>query len=98
MRRIIDLSLLSNWLRLIALSIFIVSFHGCAGLRGMLEKPSPFPMYTEDYLEKNEFSVTKGNDVVGRLAVIKVENGDTLPDIARHFSVGINAISARIRG
>jgi L,D-transpeptidase ErfK/SrfK len=94
MCRIIDLSLLSNWHRLIVLSIFILSLHGCAIIRSIQETPSPFPIYPENYLERNEFSVVKRDDVIGRLAVIKLEKGDTLPDIARHFSLGINAISA----
>ncbi len=45
-------------------------------------------------IEPNDFAVPKGDDVIGQLAVIKLEKGDTLPDIARHFSLGINAISA----
>jgi L,D-transpeptidase ErfK/SrfK len=94
MCRIIKLPLLSNWLRLIVLSIFILSFHGCAGIRSIQEKPSPFPIYPENYLERNDFSVAKEDDVIGRLAVIRLEKGDTLPDIARHFSLGINEISA----
>ena len=94
MCRIIKLPLLSNWLRLIVLSIFILSFHGCAGIKSIQEKPSPFPIYPENYLERNDFSVAKEDDVIGRLAVIRLEKGDTLPDIARHFSLGINEISA----
>lgn len=94
MYRIIKLSLLSNWLYLIVISIFILSFYGCAGLKSIREKPSPFPVYPEDYLERKEFSLTNNDNVIGRPAVIKLENGDTLPDIARHFSLGINAISA----
>jgi L,D-transpeptidase ErfK/SrfK len=50
--------------------------------------------HPEAEIERNEFSVAKGDDVIGRLAVIRLEKGDTLPDIARHFSLGINAISA----
>jgi L,D-transpeptidase ErfK/SrfK len=57
-------------------------------------KPSPLPSYPEEKIERNEFSVAKGDDVIGRLAVIRLEKGDTLPDIARHFSLGINSISA----
>ncbi len=94
MCRIIKLPLLSNWLRLIVLSIFIISFHGCAGIKSIQEKPSPFPIYQENYLERNDFSVAKEDDIIGRLAVIRLETGDTLPDIARHFSLGINEISA----
>jgi L,D-transpeptidase ErfK/SrfK len=45
-------------------------------------------------IEKNEFPVVKGNDVVGQLAFIRLEKGDTLPDIARHFGLGLNVIMA----
>ena len=58
------------------------------------DKPAPFPVYPETYLQRNDFPLVKGDDVIGRLAVIKVEDGDTVPDIARHFSLGSNAISA----
>ncbi len=94
MCRIIKPSLLSKWAYLLALSIFILSFYGCAGIKSMLEKPSPFPILQEDYLERNDFSVSKEDDVIGQLAVIRLEEGDTLPDIARHFSLGINEIGA----
>ncbi len=53
-----------------------------------------FPSHAEKEIERNAFSVARGDDVIGRLAVIRLEKGDTLPDIARHFSLGINAISA----
>jgi L,D-transpeptidase ErfK/SrfK len=94
MCRIIDLTLLSNWRLLMVLSIFILSLHGCATLKSVQEIPSPFPIYPESYLERNDFTVAKGDDVVGRLAAIRLEKGDTLPDIARHFSIGINGVSA----
>ena len=39
------------------------------------------------------FPVARGDDVIGRLAVVKLEKGDSLPDIAQHhFSLGITAI------
>jgi L,D-transpeptidase ErfK/SrfK len=57
------------------------------------EKPQPLPSYPEEKIERNEFSVAKEDDVVGQLAFMRVEKGDTLPDIARHFSLGINEIS-----
>ena len=90
MYRIVDLSLLSNWVRLIVLCIFIVSLNGCAALK----KTGLFPGPLEKEIERNKFPVAGGDDVIGRLAVVRLEEGDTLPDIARHFSLGINAISA----
>lgn len=54
----------------------------------------PFPVHREKEIERNKFPVARGEDVIGRPAIIRLETGDTLPDIARHFSLGINAISA----
>ena len=63
-------------------------------MKSFQEKSSLSPGRPDKEIERNEFSVSKGDDVVGRLAVIRLEKGDTLPDIARHFSLGINAISS----
>lgn len=93
MRRIVDLFLLSNGLRLIVFFIVSLSLHGCASTKIVHEEYQPIPRYLETDIERNTFSVAKGDDVVGRLAFIHLEKGDTLPDIARHFSLGINAIS-----
>ena len=106
MCQIIDLSPLSNRLRLLVLFTFILYFYGCAVTKKVEVKSSSLPSYPEqkiereekiervEKIEQNEFSVAKGDDVIGRLAVIRLEKGDTLPDIARHFSLGIDAISA----
>ena len=92
--RIIDLFPLSNRLHLIILLMFILSFHGCADMREFLDKSLPLTGHLEEKIERNDFSVAKEDDVIGRLAVIRLEKGDTLPDIARHFSLGINTVSA----
>ena len=94
MFRIGDRSLSCNWLRCTALCIFIFSLSGCAATKSVRETAEPFPSHHEKEIERNKFSVARGEDVIGRLAVIRLEKGDTLPDIARHFSLGINAISA----
>ena len=52
------------------------------------------PSHLEENVARNEFSVAKGDDVIGRLRFISLEKGDTLPDIARHFSLGLNGVSA----
>jgi L,D-transpeptidase ErfK/SrfK len=54
----------------------------------------PFPGHREKEIERNKFPVARGEDVIGRLAIIRLEKGDTLPDIARHFSLGNKEISA----
>lgn len=94
MHRIIDPSFSSNWLRLIALSVCILAVNGCAVRKSLLERPQVAPSQLEKETERNEFPVARGDDVVGRLAAVRLEKGDTLPDIARHFGLGINALTA----
>lgn len=94
MSRIIDLSALSNRLRLVFLCIVIIFLSGCATTKSVHEVSQPIPVHLEERIERNEFSVAKGDDVIGRLASIRLEKGDTLPDIARHFSLGMNGVSA----
>jgi L,D-transpeptidase ErfK/SrfK len=91
--RISDLSPLFNRLHLIILLIFIFFFHGCADMRELVKSLPPH-IHPEEEIERNDFFVSKEADVIGRLAVIELEKGDTLPDIARHFSLGINTVSA----
>jgi L,D-transpeptidase ErfK/SrfK len=74
------------------LSIFLLA--GCAALKVVREEAPPVPTVHEKELERNRFPVARGEDVVGRLAVVRLEKDDTLPDIARHFGLGINAIRA----
>jgi L,D-transpeptidase ErfK/SrfK len=54
----------------------------------------PLHIHSEEEIERNDFDVANEDDVIGRLAVIRLEIGDTLPDIARHFSLGINTVRA----
>jgi L,D-transpeptidase ErfK/SrfK len=74
--------------------MFVSSFYGCAVMREALVKSLPPPSHPEEKIERNDFFVAKEDDVIGRLAVIRLEKGDTLPDIARHFSLGIDSVSA----
>lgn len=90
MRRTVTLSLVADWLRPVLLGISIFALTGCAATKSAWLSP----VHPERELERNRFPVAKGDDVIGRLALVRLEEGDTLPDLARHFSVGINAISA----
>ncbi|MBT0652036.1 L,D-transpeptidase family protein [Geomobilimonas luticola] len=89
MYRTADLPLLANWRCFAALCTALVALNGCAAMRTVQE-----PGHPESEIKRNTFPVARGEDVVGRLAVIRLEEGDTLPDIARHFGLGVNAISA----
>lgn len=59
-----------------------------------VQKALSSPGHREKEVERNRFPVARGEDVVGRLAIVRLEKGDTLPDIARHFGLGIDEISA----
>ena len=63
-------------------------------MHSVQEKFGSSPGVPDKEIQRNDFSVARGDDVIGRLAFVKLEKGDTLPDIARHFSLGINAVSA----
>lgn len=94
MRRITDLLTFSYLVHLSVLFIFMLSLHGCAQLKVKPEEPLRPPSRLEEKIEANDFVVEKGEDVLGRLAFMRLEKGDTLPDIARHYSLGFNGISA----
>ena len=90
----LTLTQLSGCLRVLVLSVFIISLQGCAVMKIVQDKFRVFASHPEEEIEKHHFQVAGGDDVIGRLAVVRVEKGDTLPDIARHFGLGINAVSA----
>jgi len=99
----IELTSLSNALRLTALVVALVALNGCAVAMKrapdeyqLVQKNSKEPASRQlaENIERNVYSVAKGEDVIGRMRFITLEKGDTLPDIARHFSLGLNAVSA----
>ncbi|MGD9332564.1 MAG: hypothetical protein PVJ53_14715, partial [Desulfobacterales bacterium] len=90
----INLPTFSNRLHLATLLLLVLALSGCADMRGFLAQSLPLPVYPEDRIERNDFTMAKDDDVIGQLATIRLKKEDTLPDIARHFSLGINTISA----
>ncbi|MGB5987161.1 MAG: L,D-transpeptidase family protein, partial [Desulfobacterales bacterium] len=93
LHRMIDLPPKFNMLHLAALLMGILFLHGCATVQQSLLKLQP-TYHLESEIERNHFIVEKRESIIGRLAVIRIQKGDTLPDIARHFSLGINSVSS----
>jgi len=93
MRRMTELLSLQPMIRLMAFCVMIASLHGCATSRLVHEEDQSIPQYADEKIEQNQFPVVKGDDVIGRLRSTRLEKGDTLPDIARHFNVGLNVLS-----
>ena len=78
---------------ILMLSTCILFLQSCAVTReflGVLPPQGQDP----DSIPKNYFLVAENEDVIGRLAVIRLEKEEALPDIARHFSLGINTLAA----
>jgi L,D-transpeptidase ErfK/SrfK len=75
------------------LSVFILFLQSCAATREVLGILPP-PGLDPDSIPKNYFMVDEKEEVIGRLALIRLEKGEALPDIARHFSLGINTLTA----
>ncbi|WP_119629823.1 L,D-transpeptidase family protein [Methylocaldum marinum] len=44
-------------------------------------------------IEHNRFALGKSDSVVGQLATVQLEKGDSLPDVARHFGLGLQEIA-----
>ena len=75
--------------------VFLCGFlPACAYRSGVKEVALPIPKVLPDRTEAHEFHVNKDDSVVGQLATVPVKEGDALPDIARHFGLGFEEISA----
>ena len=90
MRRNVAPPIAAGVLPLLLLGVVLVALNGCSGMKNVWRLPPP----VEQKVELNRFAVDNDAGVIGRLAVTRSAEGDTLPDLARHFSVGINAIRA----
>ncbi|HEX7504337.1 MAG TPA: L,D-transpeptidase family protein [Syntrophales bacterium] len=81
------------WPRLTVIVILGLFLYGCAAppkmsiFRSGEEQP-------EKEIERHAFAVEKKDNVIGRLAAVRVRDGDTLPDIARHFGLGLDEVIA----
>ncbi|MGE5800492.1 MAG: L,D-transpeptidase family protein [Syntrophaceae bacterium] len=93
----------TTWLRLIVIVLLACFLHACAAPPKMrilgsgtapAPKPAPAHDQPEKRLEQHAFDAPKSNQVIGQLAVVPIQDGDTLPDIARHFSLGHEEISS----
>jgi L,D-transpeptidase ErfK/SrfK len=58
--------------------------------------PPSIPLQTD--VTKHEFDVSGGQELVGELAAVETRENDTLPDVARHFGLGYNDITAANTG
>lgn len=81
-------------LRCLAASALLAVLQGCATMTAVYEEFPSFSDLQEETFEQNQFSVAKGEDLIGRLRSVRLAQGDTLPDIARHYGLGLNSLTA----
>ena len=85
---------LSRCVRMAGLAMLLLSLSGCATWQNVREKAWTLISRPEPKIERHDFSLSKEEDVIGRPATVRLQKGDTLPDVARHFGLGVGEISA----
>ncbi len=86
-------------LRLVLLAVILTALQGCTAMtRSTYVETVPVARPAVERTERTVFTVARGNDVIGHLKTVHLEKGDTLPDIARHFSLGLTGVSAANTG
>lgn len=95
MCRILELASSLSLFRLFGCVALIFVIQGCATTKVV---PDVQPVIVQkplaEHIESHEFTVANGDDVIGQLGAVRLERGDTLPDIARHFGLGLTEIHA----
>jgi len=79
-------------LRLLLVLCFAGFLHACAWSPFREEAPKPPVEPLVENIERNRFALGKDDGVVGQLATVKIGEGDSLPDVARHFGLGLEGI------
>jgi len=66
---------------------------GCAFFNRDMAPEVPPPQASRDTIEAHSFTLNGQDSVIGHLASVPVQDGDTLLDIARHFGLGYQHIA-----
>jgi len=74
----------------------LVLLQGCSLIPGfgMRDQPPPPPAYQPESVETHSFTVGPDDEILGELATVPVDNGDTLSDLARHYGLGYQQVVA----
>ena len=81
----------TNWTFLAALAALALVLQACAAPPKMrLLRPAEGPV--EKRVEQPAAAAPASEQLIGRLAAVRVREGDSLPNIARHFGLGHDAV------
>ncbi len=87
---------------LISLLTVLVSLSGCQNLYSLFPystrptETASAPLQSD--IAKHEFDLSDDQAMIGELAAVATSENDTLPDVARHFGLGYNDITAANAG
>lgn len=87
----------TNGLRIAALAALALFLHACAAPpKWRISGPGPGPAADrpEKRIEQHAAVPPKSDQIIGRLAAVVIREGDSLPDVARHFGLGHDAVNA----
>ncbi|NOU23853.1 MAG: L,D-transpeptidase family protein, partial [Methyloglobulus sp.] len=89
----------------LSVSLFAIALllSGCQTLSGVFSFDDQFDVETpkpqlQSDITKHEFGLSGDQAMVGEIAAVETRENDTLPDIARHFGLGYNDITAANAG
>jgi L,D-transpeptidase ErfK/SrfK len=82
------LSIIQNFLPKILILLAIGLLNACQILPGTFK----FGEQPLENIETNRFFLNENDSVIGQIAAVQSQKGETLPDIARHFGLGFNEI------
>ena len=74
--------------------ILVSLFPACSFGPAVRQVDLPLPPARVERIETHEFTLAKDDSLVGQLASVPVREGDTLSDIARHYGLGLEQLSA----
>ena len=82
------LSIIQNFLPKILIFLAIGLLNACQILPGTFK----FGEQPLENIETNRFFLNENDSVIGQIGAVQSQEGETLPDIARHFGLGFNEI------
>ncbi len=83
----------------IGLFAILATLSGCQTLSGLFasgkqDSDGPPSAQLQSNIDKHEFELSGDQALIGEIAAVESRENDTLPDIARHFGLGYNDITA----
>ena len=82
------------WRRLPPVLILVSVLPACSFGPAVRQVELPLPPPRVERIETHDFTLGKDDNLVGQLASVPIREGDTLSDIARHYGLGLEQLSA----